>query len=230
MNSEGTRTHPSEQLSRIRPLEFIDMHPSLPHWKDILARWIHINRDLYDITNGTLAPYSYRERPNVSALAAAAVAEGWIALEECWLRKSSNVSAHCYGRADVTLWKGRRTSIVEATFTRDSIQSLKAKIRIRSDRSRKQAERCLANEASEHIAVTFVVPRVVPGTIVDRRHLRELFDKTVEECRSVSKNWERMMMAGVFLGEVECLSADRNDEDMAAVGVVILGEAVKCAD
>ena len=70
MNSEGTHTRPSEPLSRVRSLEFIDVHPSLPHWKDILGRWICINRDLYDITSGTLAPYSYRERPNVSVLAA----------------------------------------------------------------------------------------------------------------------------------------------------------------
>ena len=53
------------------------------YWNELLQQWVFLVERVYRITNGKHAVYSYKERTNVGLLAAAAAANGWVALEEC---------------------------------------------------------------------------------------------------------------------------------------------------
>jgi hypothetical protein len=216
----------SEDASAPLVPQLLEVHPSVRHWEEILRQWITLNVEVYTRTNHVLAPYSYRERPNVSALAVAAVRAGWIALEECWLRKKDTIGAECHGRADLMLWKDSFSSIVEAKLTCDTMDRLPNKIRLRSTSARKEAEKCFTEKASEHLAVTFVVPRLVRPE-VDRSHAQELFNRLVEHCCEASRDWRRRILAGVFPGPVERRAQDKNDENMFGIGVFVLGEIIE---
>ena len=93
-----------------------------------------MNEEIYKHAKNkdNFAAYSYRERPNISVMAAAAVRAKWIPLEECWSEKEGK-----NGRGDLWLWKDVRHERIEAKFTSDGFSELKKKIKSRHESAKK---------------------------------------------------------------------------------------------
>jgi len=200
--------------------EFIETTEELSHWEGILHQWIYINKETYKTTNSVHAPYSYRERPNISALASAAVKAGWLALEECWLPKNNSFNEY-HGRADLMIWKENKSSIIEAKLTCDTFDKLKSKKIInRRDSSREDAKKCLITKASEHIALTFVIPRFEENQNNYSQNVTEL----IQFCRDLSP--APGLFATTFPGQVSRKTGDKNDDQMFSSGVILIGEIV----
>lgn len=202
-------------------LETVVTPNSMSHWNDILREWVQLNDEIYRMAAKAFAPYSYRERPNVSALAGAATRKGWVALEECWLSKADAVHSSYDGRADLMLWKAKHSCIVEAKLTCDGFSQLPGKIAKRRASARAEAEKTLWHKASEHIALTFVVPRFLPDS-----DYYSGCEALVGQCCDLVRSSSSTMLAAVFPGVVQRRTADRGDEGMASAGVILLGEVV----
>ncbi len=203
-------------------LEAVLTHRSMSHWDATLREWVQLNEEIYRMANKEFAPYSYRERPNVSALAGAAVRAGWLALEECWLSKTDALQENYDGRADLMLWKGKLSCIVEAKLTCDGFSQLPGKIAKRRASARAEATKTLWHKASEHVAVTFVIPRF---PLDSRYHLE--CEALVDHCRDLTRGDSSAIFASVFPGVVQKRTADQNDKGMASAGVILLGEAIR---
>src|SRR5713226_1261165 len=64
----------------------------LPELRQVLRKWIFVNKDYVHRWDGIDAPWWYNERASVSALAAAAWLAKGIALEEYTTRKTRNIN------------------------------------------------------------------------------------------------------------------------------------------
>jgi hypothetical protein len=182
----------------------INVKPPLKHWEDILEQWISLNREIFEHAKGKFAAYSYRERPNVGVMSAAAVRAGWIALEECWSEKDG-ASGVRNGRADLWLWRNIHHERIEAKFTTDGPSELIKKLRLRHESARADARKLGSPVDARNIALTFVVPRA-------RNNEKEGFEKSVVEVANHCRNLSPKIFASVFPGWVPRLGADKNDE------------------
>ncbi|NMG17468.1 hypothetical protein [Aromatoleum bremense] len=133
------------------------------YWRELLEQWVFLVERIHRVTVEKHSVYSYKERTNVGLLAAAATANGWIALEECRSEKySSKDSEEVYqGRSDLRIWRDKRHHEIEAKFLRIALTSTS------TTRLTKAAEKSVADAArsvesgdrfDRKIAVTFVVP------------------------------------------------------------------------
>lgn len=95
------------------------------YWRELLEQWVFLVERVHRVTGEKHAVYSYKERTNVGILAAAATANGWIALEECRSTKYLGVdSDEVYqGRSDLRIWRDKRHHEVEAKFLRVALAS-----------------------------------------------------------------------------------------------------------
>jgi hypothetical protein len=90
---------------------------SLKSLKPILRSWFKVQREYADTVKGDL-PWWYLERPQIGLLAAAAVKEGAIALEEWGTKKGQKKHKTKTGRNDLWLQHKGREWFIEAKYHR----------------------------------------------------------------------------------------------------------------
>ena len=94
------------------------------YWRELLAQWVFQVERGYRVTNAEHPVYTYKERTNIGLLAAAATANGWVALEECRAEKMSASSEDVYqGRSDLRIWRDNRHHELAAKFLRIALKS-----------------------------------------------------------------------------------------------------------
>ncbi|MBB5866134.1 hypothetical protein [Xanthomonas sp. 3058] len=161
------------------------------YWRELLEQWVFLVERVHRVTGEKHAVYSYKERTNVGLLAAAATANGWVALEECRSDKYAKTdSDEIYqGRSDLRIWRDKRHHEIEAKFLRVALTSSSTtRLTKASERSINDAARSVesGDKFDRKIAVTFVVPTLTNAqadslsadTILDhRKRLLEFISK-----------------------------------------------------
>lgn len=209
--------------------ELNETDKELKEWGGILCQWICLNKGMYessDKKNGIFPPYSFRERPNVGVMAAAAIKDGWFALEECWAEKNE-VDSTFDGRADLKIWRGNIQYQIESKFTCDSFDKLKNKISSRHKDAIKDAKNHRGEE--KKIAMTFIVPR-----IEEKEYEKVSFEKNLDDLIDLSRDFEPRyprFLGAVFPGKVERKTGDRHDTissiNKVSYGIIVIGHLVE---
>lgn len=139
------------------------------YWGELLQQWVFLVERSYRATGGKEPVYAYKERTNVGLLAAAAVANGWLALEECRMTKTKtkDEGTDSYeGRSDLRMWRDNTEHVVEAKFLRLALKTdasnklAKMSLKAVDDASRATTT---GDKHSRKIALTYVVPTMSDG-------------------------------------------------------------------
>lgn len=148
----------------------VQVTPRYGYWRELLEQWVFLVERSYRVTNTKHPVYAYKERTNVGLLAAAAAANGWVALEECRATKSKpsskpSESEELYeGRSDMRLWREKRHHDVEAKFLRVPLLTSSKKRFDRLDTvvlgAKAASSRSIATDdrVDRKIALIYVVP------------------------------------------------------------------------
>jgi len=200
-----------------RELPFVSK--SSVKWRKILEHWQDINDEMYKFAKDEkdrFAPYAYRERPNVGALAAAASRAGWVALEECWIEKQKG-EVKSAGRADLLIWKKDGHERIEAKFTSRSFEELPGRIWQLHAEAIKDVQKLGSHSKWKNVAITFIAPRVLsPDSHAFHNKLPALLDF----CRT---EMSPDFMAASFPGFVSRKSSDKKSKDTYSAGVIVIG-------
>ncbi|MBN8477244.1 hypothetical protein [Sulfuritalea sp.] len=145
------------------------------YWRELLEHWVFLVERGFRVTDGQHAVYAYKERTNVGLLSASAVANGWVALEECRSKKfASEDGDDVYqGRSDLRIWRDKRHHELEAKFLRVPLISESTTRLDRVDeKAIADAARSVATGArfDRKIAVTFVVPMLTVSQLEKTSH------------------------------------------------------------
>lgn len=150
------------------------------YWVELLQQWVFLVERSYRATGGKEPVYAYRERTNVGLLAAAAVANGWLALEECRMTKAKVLKAadaiedenedegivNYEGRSDLRMWRDDTEHVIEAKFLRVALKTgstnrlNRTTLKAVNDASRATTA---SDNRSRKIALTYVVPTLSDG-------------------------------------------------------------------
>ena len=175
------------------------------------------------MTKNEYSVYSYRERTNAGLLAAAAVANGWMALEECRTDKNSTDESDdevYQGRSDIRIWRDARHHEIEAkflrvAFTSGSTQRLtKTAIKALADSSRSTPS---GAKFDRKIAVTFVVPTMTVAQLAKTTdaEMEEYRSKLIKQIMSMHPSF----IAYTFSGAVTAVGSPNR----RALGVILFG-------
>jgi len=176
----------------------------------------------YRVTNAENPVYTYKERTNIGLLAAAATANGWVALEECRAEKKSASSEDIYqGRSDLRIWRDEKHHELEAKFLRIALKSTSTtRLDSAAKKSIEDAVRSLPSGAKfdRKIALMFAVPMLTASQYerASSEEIAGLLSKLNEYIRAQAKP---DFFASVFPG-VAPVSGRPNRK---ALGVVIFG-------
>jgi hypothetical protein len=179
------------------------------------------------MTKNEDAVYSYKERTNAGLLAAAAVANGWMALEECRTDKNSSDESDdevYQGRSDIRIWRDARHHEIEAKFLRvafasESTQRLtKTAIKALEDSSRSVPS---GDKFDRKIAVTFVVPTMTVAQLskTTDAEMEEYRSKLIKQILSMHPSF----IAYTFPGAVKAVGSPNR----RALGVILFGSEPK---
>ena len=206
----------------LKTLERFEVGPPLLHWEGILRQWTFMNKEIFNSSNSKIAPYSFRERPNISVMAGAAIKAGWVALEECWSeKKSQSKESGIYGgRADLILWRGDIRENIEAKFTCDSFLALEKKCKDRHNDAKTDASKLKPPVKGNNIALTFIVPRLVKSEL-------NSFESNALVLMRHCLDLKPDIFGAIFPGWVERQTSDRNDKEKGSVGIIVIGNVVK---
>lgn len=150
-------------MKQLSFLSHVNVVSRYKYWRELLEHWVFLVERSYRVTDGQHAVYAYKERTNIGLLAASAVANGWLALEECRSEKYASEDGDdvYHGRSDLRIWRDKRHHEVEAKFLRVPLISES------TTRLNRVAEKAIADAArsvatgerfDRKIAITFVVP------------------------------------------------------------------------
>lgn len=193
------------------------------YWRELLEHWVFLVERGYRVTEGKYAVYAYKERTNVGLLSASAVANGWVALEECRSDKyTSEDSDEVYqGRSDLRIWRDKRHHELEAKFIRVPLNSESTtKLDRIAEKAIADAVRSVATGArfDRKIAVTFVVPMLIESQIkkASPEDIRDSLDRLLKYIQSTKPHF----CASSFPG-IATVSGGRVDR--RSLGVVLFG-------
>jgi hypothetical protein len=145
------------------------------YWRELLEHWVFLVERGYRVTDGQHAVYAYKERTNIGLLSASAVANGWVALEECRSEKyASKEGEEVYqGRSDLKIWRDKRHHELEAKFLRVPLISESTKrLDCIAENTIDDATRSVptGDRFDRKIAVTFVVPMLTKSQLEKTSH------------------------------------------------------------
>lgn len=178
--------------------------PRYAYWRELLQHWIFQVERSYRVTGTEHPCYSYKERTNVGLLAATAVANGWVALEECGTEKRTSESDESSpGRSDLRLWREKRFHEIEAKFLRIALKSESStRLERSAESSLEEAIRALDTGAkfSRRVALNFVVPTVSSAQYerLGEEHIRVLL---ADASKSILKSTKPSFFASAFPGK-----------------------------
>jgi hypothetical protein len=192
------------------------------YWRELLEHWVFLVERGYRVTEGQHAVYAYKERTNIGLLAAAAVANGWVALEECRAEKyASEDGDDVYqGRSDLRIWRDKRHHEVEAKFLRVPLTSEST---TRLDRAVEKAiadaARSVATGArfDRKIAITFVVPMLTVSQL--DKALPETIHDNLKRLLAYIQNTKPHFCASSFPG----IGTVSGREHRRSLGIILFG-------
>jgi hypothetical protein len=192
------------------------------YWRELLEQWVFLVERVYRVTDGQHAVYSYKERTNVGLLAAAATANGWIALEECRSEKLVDADGDdvYQGRSDLRIWRDKRHHEIEAKFLRVALASESTtRLTRTAERSIQDASRSVKSGArfDRKIAVTFVVPTITKAQA--EKLLPEQIDEYQARLLQFVEETTPSFTAYAFPG----LAPAVGSRDRRALGVILFG-------
>lgn len=192
------------------------------YWRELLEQWLFLVERIHRVTAQKHSVYSYKERTNVGLLAAAATANGWIALEECRSEKyaSSNSDEVYQGRSDLRIWRDKRHHEIEAKFLRVALASSSTtRLTKAAEKSIDDASRSVesGDRFDRKIAVTFVVPTLT-NTQVKKFDADALVEYQERLLRFIQAK-EPSFIAYTFPGPAPAVGSPNRQ----ALGVILFG-------
>lgn len=197
--------------------------PRYSYWRELLEQWVFLVERSYRVTKGEHPAYAYKERTNVGILAAAAAANGWVALEECRSTKfkPSETEETYEGRSDMRIWRDARHHEVEAKFLRVALKSSSTtRLDKAASKARADASRSIATEdrVDRKIALTCVVPTVSDNQYdtLSQEQIRDYASQILKHIRQSKPHF----LAYTFPGPVRAAGTKKRK----ALGIILFGE------
>ncbi len=196
----------------------------LRYWNEMLHEWLFMVHRVNRVSKKESAVYAHKERTNVGLLAAAAIRNGWVALEENLTKKHSRgKTKELYpGRTDLTLWRGNHYHEVEAKLVRVRLPYTKTdttKIRRARNNARKDSIHSpMTGKKNDHkVAMTFVVPIAAPEFLqkTEDKEIKKHLDAIIKNIR---KDYNPQLLSYTFPGPVKLQG--RN----FGLGIIMFGE------
>ena len=195
----------------------------LRYWNELLQEWVFMVHRIYRISNKRSAVYAEKERANTGLLAAAAIKNGWVALEESITKKFDKESGkEIYrGRCDLVLWRDQKHHEIEAKFIRHVLFS---KNRDRIDRVYNKAISDSSRStfdglrSEKKIAITYVVPVINPTRLEKSTDL-EIKHEISGLIKDIKIQYRPLLLSYAFPGPIDMEGTKRK-----ALGVILFGE------
>lgn len=192
------------------------------YWRELLEHWVFLVERGYRVTDGQHAVYAYKERTNVGLLSATAVANGWVALEECRSEKySSQDGDDVYqGRSDLRIWRDKQHHELEAKFLRVSlISESNTRLDRFYEKAIEDAARSRATGAmfDRKIAVTFVVPMLTVSQL--EKTTQESIRSNLKGLLDYIQQYKPHFCASCFPG----IGTVSGRENRRSLGIILFG-------
>ncbi len=217
--------------------KIVNLHDELKSWSPFLKTWHDLNERCVQHTDGNYSPFCYRERTNTGLLAAAAIKNDWVALEEYKVQKKDIDTRQKYdGRADLVLIhkiKSKKTLYeIEAKLVRKPISTNPDKRSLgflgkafNSARKNRENE---DNDYTEHkVALTFIVPFIDPLKYPnDKPELFKIQNKLITTIDDISDRYEPDLLVYSFIKKGCELLVSKQQKRKYGYGTIIVGEIV----
>jgi len=204
--------------------DFVQAKRELRYWRELLQEWVFLVHRVYRVSNKKSAVYAEKERANTGLLAAAAVKNGWVALEESRTDKYRKISDRktYKGKCDLVLWRDQKHHEIEAKFayhvlfskSKDRIDRLYHKAISDSYRSTFSGHR-----SGKKIAITYVVPVISPARL-EKQNESELAAELKSLMKSIKKTYNPELLSCAFPGPIDLQVKTKRK----ALGVILFGE------
>lgn len=194
---------------------------SLAYWGELLQEWVFMVHRVYRISKKRSSVHGESERANTGLLAAAAVKNGWVALEECRTEKIAKKGSETYyGRCDLVLWRDQRHHEIEAKCCRVNLfgsweRTIRSHQRSMDDSSRSTYA---GYRSEKKIAVTYIIP------IITLKKLEiytddEISSELLKMIKFLKKETSPRLLSYAFPGP-----ADMEGREKKALGVILIGD------
>lgn len=195
----------------------------LRYWNEILQEWIFMVNRVYRISKKHSGVHAEKERANTGLLAAAAVRNGWVALEESKTEKEDkNDSKSSYvGSCDLILWRDQRHHEIEAKFMRHVLFSSNR------DKIIKTYNKAIADSlrskytglrSEKKIAITYIVPIIAPSKL--QAYTEDEIGKELQLLiKDIKQEFSPDLIAYTFPGEIDMVKKGNHK----ALGVIMIG-------
>jgi len=203
--------------------DYVKAKGKLRYWNELLREWVFMVHRVYRISKKRSAVYAEKERANTGLLAAAAIKNGWVALEESITKKyDKNPGKETYrGRCDLVLWRDQKHHEIEAKFMRHVLFS---KNRDRIDRVYNKAisdsyrSTFDGLRSEKKIAITYIVPVINP-TRLEKSTGLEIKHEISGLIKDIKKEYSPLLLSYAFPGPIDMEGTKRK-----ALGVILIGE------
>lgn len=197
----------------------------LRYWNELLQEWVFMVHRIYRISKKRSAVYAEKERANTGLLAAAAIKNGWVALEESITKKfDKDTGKETYrGRSDLVLWRDQKHHEIEAKFIRHVLFSNNRERinrvynRAISDSSRSTYD---GLRSEKKIAIIYVVPVINPTRLEKLTNL-EIGQEIRTIIKDIKKEHKPLLLSYAFPGPIDMAGTNRK-----ALGVILFGEMI----
>ncbi len=203
--------------------DFTKAKGKLRYWNELLQEWVFMVHRVYRISKKRSAVYAEKERANTGLLAAAAIKNGWIALEESSTQKyNKKTGKETYkGRSDLILWRDQRHHEIEAKFMRHVLFSKnRARINRVYNRALSDSSRSTFSglKSEKKIAITYIVP-IINISRLEKSSNEDIANELNLLIKDIKKEHKPLLMSYAFPGPVNMEGAKRK-----ALGVIMIGE------
>ena len=195
----------------------------LRYWNEILQEWVFMVNRVYRISKKKSGAHAEKERANTGLLAAAAVRNGWVALEESKTEKEDKIDSKSsyIGNCDLILWRDQKHHEIEAKFMRHVLFStnrekiIKTYNKAMADSSR---SKYTGLPSEKKIAITYVVPIISPSKLKTYNE-EEIGNEIQILLKDIKKEFSPILLAYTFPGEIDMVKKG----DHKALGVILIG-------
>ncbi len=203
--------------------DFAKAKDKLRYWNELLQEWVFMVHRIYRISKTRSAVYAEKERANTGLLAAAAIKNGWVALEESITKKyDKNNGKETYrGRSDLVLWRDQRHHEIEAKFIRHVLFS-KNRDRINRVYNRAISDSSRSTfaglKSEKKIAITYVVPVINPSRL-EKSNDQKITNEINMLIKDIKKEYKPLLLSYAFPGPIDMEGTKRK-----ALGVILFGK------
>lgn len=195
----------------------------LRYWGELLQEWTFMVHRIYRISKKHSAVYAEKERANTGLLAAAAIKNGWIALEESITQKHDKKTGKStyQGRCDLVLWRDQKHHEIEAKFIRHVLFSdNRERISRVYNRAIADSERSTyaGLKSEKKIAVAYIIPVINPSKL-EKYDNDDIATELKALIKDIEKEHSPLLFSYAFPGPINMAKTKRK-----ALGVILIGE------